>query len=224
MARIPIQIGARLFDSKSQAKDFSRDIIRRYTEGETIVGEDDLFLRDLVAIHPEAAQKIGCGISHFTTQLDPEWRKHRHFVIVRTDGVRTDVSFHICIDGSNERRDCFHALRHAVADQVFSFQLAALAEGSVVCPYTQVVLTRENVHVDHAPPDTFFALATRWMNEHGLSIPTVPLVDNADNQWVRSMRDAVQQRSWSDFHRSNARLRVISRPANLSHVKREGRD
>ena len=62
------------------------------------------------------------------------------------------------------------------------------------------------------------------MNEHGLSIPTVPLVDNADNQWVRSMRDAVQQRSWSDFHRSNARLRVISRPANLSHVKREGRD
>jgi len=77
MARIPIQIGARLFDSKSGAKDFSRDIIRRYAEGETIVGEDDLFLRDLVAIHPEAAQKIGCGISHFTTQLDPEWRKHQ---------------------------------------------------------------------------------------------------------------------------------------------------
>ena len=49
----------------------------------------------------EAAQKIGCGISHFTTQLDPEWRKHRHFVIVRTDRVRTDVSFHICIDGTN---------------------------------------------------------------------------------------------------------------------------
>ena len=224
MARIPIQIGARLFGSKSEAKEFSRDIIRRYAEGEMIVGEDDLFLRDLVAIHPEAAQKIGCGIAHFTTQLDREWRKHRHFVIVRIDGKPTDVSFHTCIDGSNERRDVFHALRHAVADQVFAFQLAALDGSPVHCPYTSALLTKENVHVDHAPPDTFFALATRWMNEHGLSVPSVPLVDSADNQWVRTMCDEAQQSSWSDFHRSNARLRVISRPANLSHVKRESRN
>jgi hypothetical protein len=92
MARIPIQIGARLFSSKSDAKEFSRDIIRRYAEGVTIVGEDDLFLRDLVAIHPEAKQKAGCGIASFTTQLDPEWRKNRHFVVVRNDCTRTEAA------------------------------------------------------------------------------------------------------------------------------------
>jgi hypothetical protein len=85
------------------------------------------------------------------------------------------------------------------------------------------LLTKENVHVDHAPPDTFFALATRWMNENGLTISGIPLVDNADNQWVRAMRDAAQSASWGDFHRSNAKLRVISRPANLSHKIRDGK-
>jgi hypothetical protein len=222
MARIPIQIGPLFFDSKAAAKRFSREIIQRYADGERIVGPDDLFLRDLVAIHPEASAKIGCGIAYFTTQLDPVWRKNRHFVIVRNAGPPTDVSFLTSIDGSNERRDVFHALRNAVADQVIAFQRAAFANvAPPVCPYTNVVLCDSTAHVDHAPPETFFALATRWMAENDLSIMTIALVDNADNQWVRAMRDECQRRSWSIFHQANARLRIISRGANLSQAKRQ---
>jgi|GEM_PF-1461962 len=136
MAKIPIQIGAQNFATKTDAKSHARAIMARHAEAETIGGADDLFLRDLVAIHPEAARKIGSGISHFTTKLDPVWRKNRHFVIVRTDGTDTDVSFHICIDGSNDRRDVFHALRHAVAEQVISFQRVAFAGDILpICPY-----------------------------------------------------------------------------------------
>lgn len=224
MARIPIQIGPRLFSTKKEAKEFSRQIMARYSEGEQIVGEDDLFLRDLVSIHPEAATKIGCGIAHFTTQTDPVWRNSRHFVIVRTDGSDTDVSFHICIDGSNERRDVFHALRHAVAEQVIAFQRTAFADEHLpICPYTGEMLSLADAHVDHTPPETFFALATRWIEESGLTLLGIPLVENADNQWVRAMKDRDQEESWSAFHLANAKLRIISRPANLSHVKREYR-
>lgn len=222
MPRSPIQIGPRLFATKTEAKNFSRDIIARYAEGEIISGVDDLFLRDLVAIHPEAARKIGCGIAHFTTALDPVWRNSRHFVIVRTDRTDTDVSFHICIDGSNDRRDVFHAFRRAVADQVIDFQRRSFENNQrPLCPYTGVMLTVANAHVDHAPPETFFTLANRWMKENSLTVADVPLVENADNQWVRRMLDGVQEESWSKYHRANARLRIISRPANLSHVKRE---
>ncbi len=224
MAKIPIQIGARLFATKAEAKTFARNIIARYSEGEIISGTDDLFLRDLVAIHPEATKKIGCGIDYFTTKLDEVWRTNRHFVIIRTDGSDTDFSFHVSIDGSNNRRDVFHAMRHAVAEQVIAFQRAALSCATrPICPYTQEVLTITTSHVDHTPPDTFFALATRWMQENDFSISDIPLVDNADNQWVRSMRDPDQETSWSGFHQAHARLRIISRPANLSLVKREGR-
>ena len=90
MARIPIQIGAQFFATKTEAKAFARGIMARYSEGETITGFDDLFLRDLIAIHPEAARKIGSGISHFTSRLDPVWRTSRHFVIVRADSTDTD--------------------------------------------------------------------------------------------------------------------------------------
>jgi hypothetical protein len=222
MAKTPIQIGLRLFGTKAEAKKFARDVMARYAEGEIIVGADDAFLRDLIAIHPEAVAKVGCGIAHFTTELDPVWRNSRHFVIVRIDGSRTDVSFHICIDGTNDRRDVFSALRFAVSEQVISFQTAAfLSDSLLICPYTGEELTEGNSHVDHAPPNTFFVLATRWMGENNLSVADIPLVDNADNQWVRQMRDTAQASSWSEFHRDNASLRIISRPANLSHAKRE---
>jgi hypothetical protein len=224
MAKIPIQIGARFFKTKTEAKNFARSIMARWADGEIISGLDDLFLRDLVALHHEAAAKIGCGIEHFTIQRDPVWGNTRHFLIIRTDGSFTDVSFHTCIDGSNERRDVFHALRHAVSEQVIEFQQAAFSGDILpICPYTQEILVMSDAHVDHMPPNTFFALATRWMEQNGLSTSDIPLVENADNQWVRAMRRAEQAESWRAFHQKYARLRIISRPANLSRVKYEHR-
>lgn len=224
MARSPLQISARSFASRTEAKDFARSIMARYRVGEIITAFDDLFLRDLVAIHPKAHQKIGCGIAHFTTQIDSVWRKTRHFVLVRSDGTETDFSFHTCIDGSNDRRDIFRALRHAIADQVISFQRAAFTgETSPICPYTHAALTVEDAHVDHAPPDTFYTLATRWMQQCNLSVFDIRIADSIDNQCVRPMQDPIQKASWVDFHHAAARLRIISRPANLSHAKRECR-
>lgn len=224
MARVPIQIGPKEFDTKSAAKTFCRELIKRYKDGVVIVGMDDLFLRDLVAIHPEAKQKLGGGIAHFTIQLDPEWRTTRHLVIVRLDGSATDVSFHICIDGSNDRRDVFHGLRRAIVSQIVAYKTAAYVGDILpICPYTGAVLSYPDGHIDHAPPNTFLTLATGWMQANGWSVGDVALVDNADNQWCRQMRDSTQSASWQAYHREHARLRVISRVANLSHVKRMAR-
>jgi hypothetical protein len=221
MPRVPIQIGSRLFSSKSEAKSFAREILNRSGDGEIISGPDDVFLRDLIAIHHDAATKIGCGIAHFTVRPDPNWGTTRHFVITRTDGSDTDFSFHVCIDGSNQRRDVFHAFRHAVAPQILEFQQGAFTGDLLpICCYTQAILTPADAHVDHAPPDTFLTLAMKWMAQEELLISDVPLVDNADNQWVREMRDPRQQASWQAFHRQHAKLRIISREGNLSHAKR----
>ncbi len=222
MARSPIQIGPRSFASKKEAKDFSRQIIKRYADGEKIEGVDDLFSRDLASIHPEAEQKIGCGIAYFTTRLDPVWRSNRHLVVVRLDGSETDISFHTCVDGSNDRRDVFHALRHAVSEQVITFQRACFASDVLpICPYLAETLTPGRAHVDHTPPDTFFALATRWLQQCELTFADIPLIGNADNQWACCMKDEAQRESWRTFHRATAKLRIISRPANLSQAKRE---
>jgi len=186
--------------------------------------DDEVFLRDLIAIHPEAEQKIGCGISGFTTEVDPIWRTTRHFVVVRTDGSITDFSFHTCIDGNNHRKDVLQALRHAVSDQVINFQRLSFCRCTpVLCPYTGEELSTSHCHVDHEPPNTFLSLVTQWMKELGIGYPDIELVDNVDNQWVREMKDERLSSSWQRFHISNCNLRLISPTANLSHVKREMR-
>lgn len=221
---IPIQIGANSFKSKADAKNHARAIMARHAVGEPITGVDELFLRDLITCHPEAIQKTGCGISYFTSQIDPVWKTTRCFVIVRNDGSTTDFSFHTCIDGNDHRKDVLHALRHAVADQIITFQRCAFACGvPIVCPYTGERLSASACHVDHVPPDTFLQLVGRWMAQESLQYPDLKLVDNADNQWVRILKDDSLSSSWQRFHICNANLRIISPVANLSHVKRENK-
>lgn len=219
---IPIQIGPLTFKTKAAAKEACRSILSNYEVNQTITGFDDAFLRDLIAIHPEAKQKIGCGISWFTSQIDPVWKTTRHFVIVRNDGSSTDFSFHTCIDGSDHRKDVLHALRHAVSDQIVTYQRGMFALGiPIVCPYTGEQLSASNCHVDHSPPDTFMNLVSRWMKQIDIQYSNIRIVDNSDNQWVRAMADESLSSLWQQFHISNCTLRIISPIANLSHVKRE---
>lgn len=218
----PIQIGPHGFTSKAAAKQYARAIMKKHVELGVMLPGDEMFLRDLVAIHPEAEQKIGCGISGFTTRVDPIWRTTRHFVIIRTDGSTTDFSFHTCIDGSNHRKDVLQALRHAISDQVVNFERCAFTtDDPLFCPFTGEELSLFDCHVDHTPPDTFLNLVQRWMKQEGIeNFSEIQLVDNADNQWVHELRDERLSSSWQSFHISNCNLRLISPLANLSHVKR----
>lgn len=218
-----IYIGPHTFKSKAAAKDHSRSIMERHPMHFPIIGPDDIFLRDLISIHPECEQKTGSGIKHFTSRIDPIWKTTRHFVIVRTDGSTTDFSFHTCIDGNNHRKDVLQALRHAISDQVVNFQRCSFAlDGEIRCPYTGEILSASHCHVDHTPPDTFLSLVQRWWKQDGIEHwADIELVDNADNQWVRELKNEALSSSWQRFHISNCNLRLVSPIANLSHVKRE---
>src|SRR5277367_3562126 len=116
----PVTIGSVSFKSKKDAFEHIRGILHRYKDGEK-VGEDQ-FLRDLLALHQDAVQKIGVGISHFTVSKDPEWGTTRHFVAVRVDGSSTDFSFDKCLTGKDEEGDVLGAMRDAVKGQVLAFK------------------------------------------------------------------------------------------------------
>lgn len=219
-----IRVGPHTFASKHAAKQHCRNIMKRHAEMGVMLPQDEVFLRDLIALHPEAGQKIGCGIGGFTTQVDPIWKTTRHFSIIRMDGSITDFSFHTCIDGNNHRKDVLQALRHAVSDQVTNFIRCSFAETNhaILCPFTGDELVPFECHVDHVPPDTFLNLVTQWMSESGLQFTDIRLVDNEDKQWVRELSDPEQSSSWQCYHISHCNLRLVSPVANLSHVKRRG--
>src|ERR1700677_3446912 len=157
-------------------------MVAKYVDGQRIEPEDDAVLRDLICLHPERDTKIGCGISHFT---------------VRTDGTSTDFSYHTCIDGTKMRQDIYAALRFAVWDQVVEFKRTAYIGGTLPrCFYHDCPLTESEAHVDHEAPYTFLVLVNDWLRSTGLTLDSLLLVDNADNQLVRELRDREQIEAW----------------------------
>jgi hypothetical protein len=215
-------IGNKEFSSKKEAKDFIRTIFSRHQDDQTITGSDSEFLHDLIHLHPEACSKVGCGVSHFTTRVDPVWKNGRHFVLIRTDGSSTDFSFISCIEGKNNRKDAIKALRNSVYDQTMSFKMDAYSgEKLPVCPYLNAPIEYSDAHVDHVSPITFKSLVDSWLAESGISLNDIVLSPSSDNQWRSEMIDAEQRESWAEFHKSRARLRIVHKTANLSHARKD---
>jgi len=218
----PIIIASLTFPTKNAAKEFFRDIRDRYEDDQRISLEDEGFLRDLIAIHPEADTKIGRGISHFSVARDAKFGTTRHFVIHRTDGSHTDVSFHSSIDGRNDRRDRHEALRRAIEGQILDFKASKFSSGeNLICPLRRVPITETSYHIDHKPPRTFVELASRWLDAEGFSLMDLAITPPGDNQIVTEMTNSTQLSSWQNFHAQHAELRILSPRGNLSDAKTE---
>ncbi len=218
-----ITIGTILYPSKTSAKKFYRTLRDRYEIGARVNEVDHDSLLDLIGIHHHADQKIGCGISHFSVELDKEFGKTRHFMIHRVDGSSTDVSFIGAIDGPNERNDQLEALRRSVEDQVVAFKNEKFAErNDHICPLSGLRIGSESYHVDHAPPNTFIRIVNMWLLEESMKLEDICITPPLDNQYVTTMTNESQKGRWQEFHRSKASLRLLSPIGNLSAAKKKG--
>jgi hypothetical protein len=214
-----MQIGNLIFPTKKTAKDFVREIISRHAAKSSLAAEDFSFVSDLLAIHPESEQKIGCGISRIFVDFDAQYHRNKCFYLERHDGSSTDFSWVSCIDGRNIRRETFDAFRNAVTDQIDSFKSKQLLAG-IFCPYTSESLHNGNCHVDHESPLTFYNLVNNFIAEKSISILDVKISAPEDNQFTANLIDKNFIEQWQKYHLKTAKLRVISQTGNLSHAKK----
>lgn len=220
MARsTPVTVGQMTFKSKKDAESFYRAIRDKYADYVPIQGADFDRLLELISLHPEAYDKIGVGIYSFTVGRDKLYGTTRCFYLHRFDGSDTDFSFHQCIKGNDPDTDRRNALRAAVQDQIFLFRDNILASGVIRCQYTGEVLNAMNSHVDHTKPRTLAFLICDWLTQNNLVLSDIQITPTMDNQFVASMTDELQKRSWCEYHRNNADLRLLSIKGNLSHAR-----
>lgn len=66
---------------------------------------------------------------------------------------------------------------------------------------------------------TFVCLVERWLASEKLTIAALQITPPIDNQIVTELTCPGQLRSWQNFHRECAKLRVLSRRGNLSDAK-----
>lgn len=93
----PITLGGINFSKRGDAFAYVKAMLKRYDIGDKVSSQDSAVLQDVLARHPEAAQKIGSGIAGFSVRSAEFGSKC--FWVNRTDGSTEDFSYHGCIYG-----------------------------------------------------------------------------------------------------------------------------
>ena len=91
----PVTLGHLDFPRKGDADAYLTKMLYRYDLGDKIAPDDAAILKIVLARHPEATQKIGCGISHFSVRSADFGT--RCFWVNRTDGSTERFSFRACL-------------------------------------------------------------------------------------------------------------------------------
>ena len=72
-------------------------LLQKYDVGDKVSADDAVVLKAALERHPEAAEKIGCGIASFSVRTADFGTKC--FWVNRTDGTTEKFSYASCIRG-----------------------------------------------------------------------------------------------------------------------------
>jgi hypothetical protein len=209
-----ITVGKFTFKTKSKATEKTKEILNSATFGIPLTGESHEFMVGLIALHPRAADKIGCGIDNFT--VNRNYMGGRGFYLNRMDGSTIDFSYPACISGKEESVQVIAkvVLRKAIEFQNWALRDSELSKGKVMCPYTGETITRDNYHVDHYDPK-FKDLVSMWLTTNQLELKDIKVSDPEGKDPRHSMADVHQMLSWQTFHIDRSKRRLLSPKGNL---------
>ncbi len=91
MARKPIKIHDKEFNSQKEALEYFKNLLNSYNDGHIFQRHDHEMLAGLLERHAEAHDKIGPGIKHF--HKNPARKGTSCFYVERVDGSSTDFSY-----------------------------------------------------------------------------------------------------------------------------------
>lgn len=94
----PISLGAMHFDKRGDAVKYLKKMLSRYDAGDRVSAEDALILQAALRNHPDAAARIGSGITDFSVRTADFGT--RCFWVNRSDGTTEKFSITKCIHGS----------------------------------------------------------------------------------------------------------------------------
>jgi hypothetical protein len=202
-------IGPEAFSTKKAIEERCKRI-RQQQPGTRVEGEDHAFLRALLDRHPEAARKVGCGVSHFIVVRNDIGRDNG-IRVCRTDGTSEFFSTKHCMTPSTAWADYVATARREISDQTIAFKGTAYAgRETVPCAITGADVAYQDAHVDHEKP-LFKFLITDFDPEEW---HTQELERTAGGEWQFADREYAAR--WQEFHRKHAKLRITTAAANLA--------
>ena len=94
-AKKPVSYGDLHFSTRTEARAYLNAMLNRYDVGDRVGASDAIILTAALALHPEAGEKIGCGIKDFSVRSADFGTKC--FWVNRTDGTTQKFSHKACV-------------------------------------------------------------------------------------------------------------------------------
>lgn len=221
MTRELVTIGTLTFKFKKDAKQFFKEMLARYRNNQNINEEDSEHLQNLLERHPEAREKIGCGVRRFFKA--PTDQGTSCFWLQREDESCTDFSYYTCVDkkGKSLYQEFAEACRQAVSEDLQKakrdhFETHGDSESRVACEITGERIAIYESHLDHKKPMTFQVIVRTFIAANRIDIKPEMLSIASDVQFVTTFVDKEIEISFRQYHHGVAQLRIIKPKVNLS--------
>jgi hypothetical protein len=218
---ISLTVGDLQFRTKKAAKDYFKQMLAKYSDGEDIGEEDSTHLDKLIERHPEAAQKIGCGIKRFFRRRTAEGTSC--FWLERNDCSITEFSYPTCVDakGKSLYQEFAEACRESVKKDLVAtkreyFGQHADSDGHVPCDITGEMIKFDESHLDHKKPMTFQVIVRTFIAANSMTPSRDVLSEPKDQQFTTTFTDEALANKFREYHHAVAQLRVIKSRLNLS--------
>ncbi len=213
------------FPTQQAAKSAIQSILYSQPLGEPLAPAHLNFMMAVLEHHPAADIKIGCGVARIEVRANTRFSTGRTFWLVRHDGTATDFSFMECLKPSTNAQKVQGAFREAIGDQLATFKLdwfrtQAQPDTTVLCPILNISVGWEDAHVDHERPLTFVALVEAFISTRQLNVDDIAVRDREDGRIGKVIADELLAAEWAAYHRAQAKLRVVSKQANLGWLRR----
>ena len=176
-------------------------------------------LYEIFESHPHWKEKEGCGIHHFEVRKGLYGEKC--FYIVRIDCTSTDISYRKALHSyPTKRADIMKACRTVISPVIEN--LRNQIKLPFTCPVTgDVVTDKSDVHIDHYDL-TFKELFDLWIKDKDIDEVYNSIDESRKDGCVEiHFNDPMLAMDFYDFHNNHTHLRVVSKKANLSVLKRK---
>ena len=219
--RPTLQFAGVTFDTKIAVEKHVRWILSQYGRMQALRGPDVDFVMDLLTKHPNSSVITGCGIKRICVQWLDNAGEQRRFVVVRTDSSIRDFTWRHAIYPRSALDNVRRVCRSLVREQILAFRDKAFSSDIVLtCPVSGSSIRRDSCDVEHVKPDTFVALVDGWLVSIGLAEDDIDIIPSPDYNTPDRFQDDALNENWREYHRLNARLRVVHPIANRSLLRR----
>jgi hypothetical protein len=214
MARDPVLVGDREFETKTAAYREVQEMMGRYRTGVVHLSGADLdFAMAILDLHPQRDEILAEGCKGIVVKK-AEGYSTRCLAVEQNTGDMQEFSAQVALKRQPCKPLLSAAARNAVSGRVREFKVDAFKLPPVRCATSGVELSFDEAHVDHAQPWTFKKIVEAFHREN----PEVKIRHGGTQDLFENDADAAK---FINFHDAKADLQIVHRTENLSTLQRE---